>query len=145
MKNDEIKRIAFFPGSFNPFTKGHADIAERALFLFDGLIIGIGANADKENNDAKERAAQIANIYRRDPRVKVIIYTGLTVDAVKSEGACAIVRGVRSFHDYEYEINMADVNRQLEDIETILLPARPELACISSSIVRELKKYGRSL
>lgn len=143
-----MERIAFFPGSFNPFTTGHADIVERALRLFDRVVIGIGVNFHKEGSDEQARAncAEISTRYTNQHAVSVIIYKGLTVDEARRHGAVAIIRGIRSMADYEYELQMADVNRLLApEIETVFLPSRPELACISSSVMRELKQYGREI
>ena len=138
-------RIAIFPGSFNPFTVGHASIVERSLPLFDQIIICIGYNYTKGEdsaNKAKEIANTISELYRDDARVKVIADAGLTVDVARRFGAGFIVRGVRSTVDFEYERNMADINREIAGIETVLLPALPELAAVSSSMVRELKHFG---
>jgi pantetheine-phosphate adenylyltransferase len=140
-------RKAIFPGSFNPFTPGHEDIVERGLAIFDEVVIAIGCNPDKPEamQKAETNRAIIAERYGTDPRVSVIIYHGLTVDAAKENGAEFILRGVRSHSDYEYEMNMADVNRRLSGIDTVILTARPELACFSSSIFRELERYGKTL
>lgn len=143
-----MDRTAFFPGSFNPFTAGHADIVERALRLFDRVVIGIGVNCHKEGSDEQAGAnyAEISARYTNQQAVSVIIYKGLTVDEARRHGAVAIIRGIRSMADYEYELQMADVNRLLApEIETVFLPSRPELACISSSVMRELKLYGREI
>lgn len=145
MKKKSDPTIAFFAGSFNPFTPGHRDIALRALALFDKLIIGIGYNINKPYADLAVRIEHIKKEFEGNTDVSVIAYNGLTTDAAREAGACALVRGVRSMSDFEYEMTMADVNRRLSGIETVLLPARPELACMSSSIVRELEKYGRKL
>ncbi len=136
-------RTIIFPGSFNPFTKGHADIVERGLQLFDKLIIAIGYNEQKAvEGDIESRLSAIKALYADDDRIQVIAYSNLTIEVAKQHGACAILRSVRSIKDYEYELQMADVNRKLSDIETVVLFARPELACISSSVVRELQHFG---
>lgn len=136
-------RTVLFPGSFNPFTKGHADIVERGLALFDKVVIAIGYNAQKANScDISERLKTISARYANDDRVEVISYDGLTVEAAKAHECQAILRSIRSMKDYEYELQMADVNRQLTGIETVVLFARPELASISSSVVRELQHFG---
>jgi len=135
-----------FPGSFDPFTKGHDDIVRRALGLFDEVIIGVGYNEQKPGwMSVEERVAAIRKLYADEPRVTVVSYTGLTADFAKEHGATAIVRGVRTMADYEYEMQMADVNRQLTGIETVFLPASPELASLSSSLVRELAHFGRDI
>lgn len=138
-------RTAIFPGSFRPFTKGHADIVYRGLQLFDRIIIAIGQNADKPSADAEERAAAIRAIYRHEPRVQVAVYTTLTVDFAAEVGARFLLRGVRTVADFEYERNLADINRQLSGLESVILFSRPEYAAISSSVVRELMAYGRDV
>lgn len=137
-------RIAVFPGSFDPFTIGHKNIADRALKMFDLLIIGVGFNINKPGNDtlADERVKSIESIFAGIERVKVEAYSGLTVDFAKSHGADFIVRGLREVKDFEYERNLADTNAAISDIETVFLTARPELGYISSSMVRELKANG---
>ena len=142
---DTAARVALFPGSFNPFTRGHASIASRALDLFDRLVICVGFNADK-GDEAADRAdaiaASIARLYADEPRVTVVADPGLSVDIARRHGARFIVRGIRSGADLDYERPMADVNRDLAGIETVFLLALPELASVSSSMVRELERYG---
>ena len=138
--------VCLFPGSFDPFTKGHADIVKRALALFDKVVIAVGYNEQKAGwMPVEERIASIKKLYADEPRVMVESYTGLTVDFARKCGATAIVRGVRTTADFEYETQMADVNRQLTGIETILLPASPQFASLSSSVVRELAHFGRDI
>lgn len=135
-----------FPGSFDPFTLGHADIVERALSLFDEVIVAIGYNEQKPGwQSVDERLQAIRNLYDDEPRVKVMAYSGLTADVVKQTEATCLLRGVRSVKDYEYELQMADINRQLCGVETVLLFTRPEYASISSSVVRELAHFGRDI
>ncbi len=135
-----------FPGSFNPFTRGHADIVRRALLMFDEVVVGVGCNESKAGAvSPEERAENIRKLYAGNPRVRVGCYSGLTADFAKANGVVAIVRGVRSFADYEYEMQMADVNRQFFGIETIILPASPEFAALSSSVVRELLHFGHDV
>lgn len=147
-----MKRIAIFPGSFNPFTIGHADIVRRGLALFDTVIVAIGCNAGKTTDSSvDERVSALARIYKDESRVKVVAYTGLTVDLARREGAQFILRGVRSVKDFEYERDMATVNAEISDesgtfpVETVLLVSDPRYAHISSSIVRELQAYGRDV
>ena len=135
-------RIALFAGSFNPFTIGHADIVERGLAMFDEIVIAIGENQDKPSADIDVRVQTIRNIYKDSARVRVEVYHSLTVDYAKQIGACALLRGVRSVADFEYERQMADANRALAGIETVVLFTRPELGYISSSLVRDLIKHG---
>ncbi|MDE5998229.1 MAG: pantetheine-phosphate adenylyltransferase [Muribaculaceae bacterium] len=135
---------AVFPGSFDPFTIGHKDIADRALKIFDYLIIGVGFNINKPGieNIVTDRVKTIESVFAGNKRVMVAAYTGLTVDFAKKNGAEFIVRGLREVKDFEYERNLADTNAAISDIETIFLTARPELGFVSSSMVRELKANG---
>ena len=135
-----------FPGSFDPFTLGHDDIVRRALTLFDEVVVAIGYNEQKSGwKPVEERIASIRKLYEDEPRVRVESYTGLTVDFAKEQGITAIIRGVRTTKDFEYELQMADMNRRLTGIETILLPASPEFASLSSSLVRELARFGQDI
>ena len=135
-----------FPGSFDPFTIGHADIVKRALGFFDEVVIGIGYNENKEGwMPVGERISTIRKLYAEEPRITVESYTGLTVDFAKEHGITVIIRGVRTTVDFEYEMQLADINRQLADIDTIFLPASPELASLSSSVVRELAHFGHDV
>ena len=139
-------RTAFFAGSFDPFTAGHASVVSRALPLFDRIIIGIGVNAQKTTDeDRSARVGAIARIYASEPRVEVMAYSGLTVDAAADCGACCLLRGVRSVKDFEYERDMADINRQLSGLETVLIYSLPEHSALSSSVVRELQAYGKDV
>lgn len=138
-------RTAIFGGSFNPFTVGHASIVERGLALFDRIVIAVGINAQKASGDAEGRAEVIRNIYAYEPRVSVVVWDGLMVDLARRERAAFMLRGVRSVADFEYERNMADINRRLTGIETVLLFALPEHGAISSSVVRELAGYGADI
>lgn len=134
---------AVFPGSFDPFTIGHKDIADRALKLFDHLVIGIGYNLHKSSCDSiAQRVKDIQAIFSCDSRVTVEAYTGLTVDFARRHGAAFIIRGLREVKDFEYERNLADTNSVISDIETVFLTARPELGFVSSSMVRELTANG---
>ena len=141
-----MTKNGLFPGSFDPFTRGHDDIVKRALGLFDEVIIAVGYNESKKGwLPPEERVRTISKLYADEPRITVESYTGLTVDFAREHGVTAIIRGVRTTADFEYEMQMADVNRQLAGIETILLPASPQLSSISSSIVRELAHFGRDV
>ncbi len=142
-KHESRPRIAFFPGSFNPFTKGHASIVDRALRLFDSVVIGIGCNTAKgAESDTGTRAEAIRQLYADEPRVRVTTFSGLAVDAARNAGACCAVKGIRSVKDFEYERDMADINRQLSGLETVILYSLPELSAVSSSVVRELQAFG---
>ena len=138
--------VILFPGSFDPFTLGHANLVERALKLFDEVVIAIGINEQKAGwIPVEERVRSLREYYKGQARVRVESYSGLTTDFAHSIGAKAILRGVRSVQDFEYEQQMADVNRQLTGIDTVLLIAEPQLAAVSSSIVRELAHFGKEI
>lgn len=145
-KSPEETRVALFPGTFDPFTIGHQSIVERGLELFDRVVVAIGVNGEKHSAaSAEDRAQAILDIFADEPRVSVMSYTGLTVAAAETVGARFMLRGVRSVADYEYERQLADINRELSGIETVMLYALPELAVVSSSMVRELRRYGRDI
>lgn len=141
------KKIAFFPGSFDPFTKGHADIVNRGLKLFDEIIIGIGTNSAKKRYfDISNIEDAISRAFKDDARIKVVHYDDLTALVAKKYGANFIIRGLRNTTDFEYENTISQVNRELEeDLETVFLITSPKLAPISSTIVRELHKYGADI
>lgn len=142
-KADFSPRIAVFPGSFNPFTIGHDSIVRRGLTIFDSIVVALGYNEHKEGCESvMDNADAIRAIYADEPRVEVKVYTGLTVEFARQEGACCILRGVRGIADFEYEQTLAEVNRRLTGIETVLMYTLPELGCISSSMVRELEHNG---
>ena len=142
-----MSKIALFAGSFDPFTKGHQNIVDRALqSVADEVIIAIGVNAQKHGfQPVEERLQTIRRLYQDDARVRVEAYEGLTTDYAKQVGASFLLRGVRSVKDFEFERDMADVNRRLTGIETVLLYTAPEYSCISSSIVRELMSYQQDV
>jgi pantetheine-phosphate adenylyltransferase len=133
-------RIALFPGTFDPITLGHTDVINRALTLFDKLIIGIGLNANKQPMfDMDQRMAWIRKIYSEVPSLEVHTYEGLTVDYCQSVNARFILRGIRNVGDFEYEKSIADMNRNLApSIETVFLSCSPLYASYSSSIVRDV-------
>ena len=137
---------AIFPGSFDPFTIGHYDIVLRGLQLFDEIIIGIGHNINKRDAfPLEERINAIQHAFNCEPRIKVMAYDGLTVDFAAEQHAQFILRGVRSVQDFEYERNIAEANKQLSGIETILLYTRPEYAHISSTLLRDLHSHGKDI
>ena len=141
-----MQRTAIFVGSFDPFTIGHADIARRALALVDRLVIGVGINDSKHYSlTPDERVKAIADLFADEPRVEVTGYSDLTTDFARRVGAQCVVKGVRSVKDFEYEREQADINRQLTGLETLLLCARPELASVSSTLVRELARFGKDV
>ncbi|MDP4270737.1 MAG: pantetheine-phosphate adenylyltransferase [Bacteroidota bacterium] len=140
------KKIAVFPGTFDPFTTGHEALVRRGLTFLDEIIIAIGVNESKKTwQSLDERLKTISRIYADEPRVKVIPYDGLTIDFAVEHNAKIILRGIRSTTDLEYEKLMADVNRKVSGIETVLLITEPEFAHVSSSVVRELQRYGKDI
>ena len=141
-----MEKIALFAGTFAPYTIGHHSIATRALAMFDKIIIAVGYNSQKGGQgDVAERVESIARIYVDEPRIEVAAYEGLTADFAKERGACCLLRGVRSVKDFEYERDLADLNREISGLETVILPCEPQYAAISSSAVRELMSYGKDV
>ena len=137
---------AIFPGTFDPFTVGHASIVSRALTFIDEIVIAIGINESKHTHfPLEQRKRMISDYYKENPRISVQTYDGLTTDFAREAGANLIVRGIRTVRDFEYEETIADINRQLTGIETILLFTEPELTCVSSTIVRELLSFGKDV
>ena len=144
MKNSH--KTLLFPGSFDPFTIGHKWVVDRALTIADRVVIAIGVNENKRRTFSVEEVLEmIKKVYSQNSQLEVITYSGLTIDIVKEVGADAIVRGVRSTIDFEYEKNIADTNRELSGVETILLFTHPTLSHVSSSMVRELKHFGHDV
>lgn len=140
-----MKKIAMFPGSFDPFTKGHHDIVLRSLNLFDEVIVGIGYNSAKKNRyfDIDEMVGKIKSLYVDNPRVKVLVYNDLTSRVAKDNGANYLIRGLRNTTDFEYENTISQMNRKLNaDLETVFLITSPQFAAISSTIIREVHRYG---
>lgn len=136
-------RTAVFAGTFDPFTIGHKSIVERGLQLFDRIIIAVGLNPEKMSaQSVAERCDIIGEVFADNDAVDVMPYTGLTADFVKQTGALAILRGVRNLTDFEYERNLADINKNVLGVETCFLLSLPEYSYISGSMVRELKANG---
>ena len=130
-------RKAIFPGTFDPFTIGHYSVVERALTFMDEIVIGIGINENKNTYfPIDKREEMIRELYKDDC---------LTIDFAQEVGAKFIVRGIRTVKDFEYEETIADINRKLAGIETILLFTEPELTCVSSTIVRELLTFNKDI
>lgn len=141
-----MKRTLVFPGTFDPFTVGHDSLVRRALTFADEVVIAIVPNSDKHFLlPAEKRQELIQKYYKDEPRVKVMVYEGLTTDLCEQIGATAILRGVRTVKDLEYEEMLADGYRRLSGIETVVLFTEPQYASISSTLVREMIKYGKSL
>ena len=137
---------AIFPGTFDPFTTGHQSIVERALTFADHITIAIGVNEGKRTCfPTDKRLAMISKLYENNPRVDVAAYDCLTVDFARQQQAGFIIRGIRTVKDFEYEETIADINRKLHGVETVLLFTLPELTSVSSSIVRELLSYGKDI
>ena len=139
-----MQRICLFPGTFDPVTLGHTDIIDRALPLFDKLIIGIGRNSNKVAMFSEDQRLQwIREIYKGNSKVDVLAYDGLTVDCCKQVGAHFIVRGIRYVNDFEYEKAIADMNRSLDkNVETIFLTCLPQYTSVASTLVRDVIRNG---
>lgn len=139
-----MKRIAIFPGSFDPFTNGHLDVVKRGATLFDELIIAIGNNSTKQRYLPVEKmVAIISDLFREDNQIKVQSYKGLTADFAREKNARFLLRGLRNTTDFEYENTIAQANRHVNPgLETVFLITSPHLAAISSSIIREIHSYG---
>ena len=142
-----MQRVAIFPGSFDPFTKGHEAVVEEALKLFDKVVVAIGHNIQKRGFLTIEtRKALIEKVYANKPRVEVTTYTTLTGDEARRVGATAIVRSVRNMTDFDYERTIANANRFVyEDLSTVIVLVPVEVEHISSSLVRELHTFGRDV
>ena len=135
---------AIFPGTIDPITIGHEEIILRALPLFDEIIVAIGKNSEKKHLfDLEQRIAWIKEIFKNEPKIKVDHYNGLTVDFCKFKKADYILRGLRSVTDYEYEYQIAQINKaMLPGLETVFLISSPEYTAISSKMVRDVILYG---
>lgn len=139
-----MNRICLFPGTFDPVTLGHTDIIDRALPLFDKLVIGIGRNTNKEPMFSETQRLQwVREIYKEEPKVEALVYDGLTVECCKKVGANFILRGIRYVNDFEYEKAIADMNRSLEHhVETIFLTCLPQFTSVASTLVRDVLRNG---
>ena len=139
-----MTKIAVFPGSFSPFSIGHQSVIEKALPLFDKIIISIGINSEKDQYfSIQERMQWIESVYGNNNKIEIKRYEGLTVDFCKNEDANFILRGLRDSHDFKFEKNIAQMNKDLNpDIETIFIITPPELSHISSSLIRDIIKNG---
>lgn len=140
-----MKKTAIFPGSFDPYTLGHHDIVLRSLNLFDEVIIGIGYNSTKKNRyfDIDLMVEKIKSVYTETPQVKVVVYNELTSTLAKTYHANFLIRGLRNTTDFEYENTISQMNRYLnEDLETVFLITSPQYAAISSTVIREVHRYG---
>src|SRR5216110_1692103 len=139
-----MRRICLFPGTFDPVTLGHVDIIDRAIALFDKIIVGVGKNTTKlPMFTPEQRMRWIEKIYENESRVEGAIYEGLTVDFCKKVNAKFILRGIRYVSDFEYEKTIADANRTLDkSIETIFLTGEPKYTSVASTIVRDIIRNG---
>ena len=139
-----MERICLFPGTFDPVTLGHIDIINRAMPLFDKLVIGIGRNVNKTPMFSEEKRLEwLKDIYRDQPKVDAVVYDGLTVNCCKRVGAKFILRGIRYVNDFEYEKAIADMNRSIDGkIETVFLTCLPQFTSVASTLVRDVLKNG---
>ncbi|MBO4654898.1 MAG: pantetheine-phosphate adenylyltransferase [Bacteroidales bacterium] len=136
-------RVAVFPGSFDPLTKGHEEIIRKAVPLFDKIYVAIGENANKKTCFPLEQRQQwIKQVFADEPHIEVAVYHGLTIDFCRKVKARYVIRGLRNPMDFQYEKDIAEANRHLApEVETIFLLSTPELAHVSSSLVRELYRH----
>jgi pantetheine-phosphate adenylyltransferase len=139
-----VKRFAIYPGSFDPMTNGHVDLIRRGCHIFDRVLVAVLQNPDKAPLfDVDERIAMVRAIFRRERKVAVKAFSGLLVDFVRKEGAHVVVRGLRVMSDFEYEFQMALMNRRLDpDVETIFLTPKEELSYLSSRLVKQVHQLG---
>jgi len=140
-----MKRIALFPGSFDPFTKGHEDIVLRGLNVFDEIIIAIGYNSGKSKRyfDVELMVKKIGETFNKYPNIKVLTFAELTAEFAKKHNANYLLRGLRNTTDFEYENSISQVNRHLNpNLESVFLITSPQFASISSSIIREVHRYN---
>ena len=138
------KKIALFPGSFDPFTKGHEDIVLRGLKIFDEIIVAIGFNSKKSSRyfDLEFMQERISSAFAQYPNIKVVVFSELTAEFARKNGAQFLLRGLRNTTDFEYENSIAQVNRYLNsELESVFLITSPEFASINSTIIREVHKY----
>ncbi|MGX5689846.1 pantetheine-phosphate adenylyltransferase [Arcticibacter tournemirensis] len=136
-------KIALFPGSFDPVTIAHVDIMQRSISLFDKVIIGVGANSNKQPMlPVETRVKILENVFENDPKIEVMPYEGLTINFCKRLGALYMIRGIRTVSDFEYEKAIAQMNHELEpDIESIFILSNPGYSSISSTIVRDILRH----
>ena len=136
-------RRAIYPGSFDPITLGHMDVALRAAHLFDEVVIAVGVNSTKQYMfDLESRLRHIRSLFEGDARVSVVTYSGLTVDFCKQHNCTNILRGLRDAKDFHYEHPIALLNRDMADVETVFVLPDPSLMAINSTIIREIFKNG---
>ena len=138
---------AIYPGTFDPLTNGHINIIQRAAELFDTVIVAVAKSAGKSPLfDSQERLDMTKNAFASRPTIEVVFFDGLLVDLAKKQGAQIIVRGIRSIADFEYESQMAGMNRQMmPELETVFLKTDAEWADVSSTLVRDIARYGGNI
>jgi pantetheine-phosphate adenylyltransferase len=136
-------KSAFFPGSFDPFTKGHESLVKKAIELFDEIVIGIGVNSQKSSYfELEKRTTHIKSLFVNHPNVRVVSFNGLTVDYCKQNNIGFILRGLRDVKDFEYEKSIASMNLELSGIDTVFFMTEVLYSGINSTIVREIHKNG---
>jgi len=142
-----MTRIAIYPGTFDPPTRGHEDLIQRSLALADTLLVAIAENSAKQPLfSTAERLELLGTVIGNEPRVRVVAFTGLLADFARSSGATVVVRGLRAVGDFEYELQMALMNRQLHPtLETVFLAPAFNLTYVSSTLVREVARFGGDL
>ena len=144
----ETKKLAVYPGSFDPVTNGHVDVIKRATLIFDELVIGVAIDTPKHSTmfSAEERVEMLTKICEPFENVTVECFDKLLVNWAQRKGATAIVRGLRALSDFDYEFQMALANRKLQpEVETVFLMTREDCACISSSMIKEISRLGGSV
>jgi pantetheine-phosphate adenylyltransferase len=141
------KKVAVFPGSFDPFTIGHHSLVIKALPLFDKIIVAVGQNSTKQALfDMQKRVDALVKLYKNESKIEIVTFTGLTVDLCKQHNATFILRGLRNGTDFDYEKAIAHMNKRMNDkVETMFLLTEPEHESVSSTIVREIHKNGGSI
>ena len=141
------RKIALFPGSFDPVTNGHLDIARRALRLFDEVVLAVAKNVAKSGTfSLEDRIDMLSAVVSNEPALRVATFEGLTVDYAREIGAIAIIRGVRAMSDFEYEFEMALMNKHLNaDVDTLFMMPSQEYFYVSSSRLKELTRFGREV
>ena len=141
------ERVALFPASFDPLTNGHLDLVERALGIFDRLVLAVAFNVEKEGTFTKdERLAMLRSVFGDEPRIDVTAFDNLTVDFAMEIGAKVIIRGLRAMSDFEYEFEMALMNKHLyPEVETVFMMASQKYLYVSSSRLKELVRLGRAV
>ena len=139
-----VTRVGVYSGTFDPITLGHEDVILRAAELFDDFIVAVAvAHHKKTRFGLDERIAMVAEVFQHRPHIRVLPFDGLIMDFCRAQGACAVVRGIRNLTDFDYEAQMAAMNRKLlSSVETVFLLPQAELQCISSTLVREIATLG---